>query len=181
MIGCILEEYATISTDLVDRLYDQNAGKEIPEMFHRVYAQHRLRNLTYPARSFLVQSIDGKPRRTPLAAASLKGCSRQDLQTKDLAGSLFQIDGKKQTELHFDKDFAASLFVGGGRGNVFIGEEREFRNANPPAIPVSSGDILLIPAGMSYRVTNESADILRVSVQRIRVDVAFPPDLDKIS
>jgi hypothetical protein len=62
-----------------------------------------------------------------------------------------------------------------------MGEEREFYGANPPDIPVSGGDILLIPAGISYIVRNESADILRFSLQRIRVDVAFPREPDAIS
>jgi hypothetical protein len=119
VIGCILEEYATISTDMVDRLHDQNAGCKIP-------------------------------------------------------------DGHQQSERIGDKSFAASLFVSSGRGHVLIGEEREFRNAKPPEIPVSGGDVLLIPAGISYQAINESADILRFSLQRINVDIAFPRNLDEI-
>jgi hypothetical protein len=174
VIGCILEEYATISTDMVDRLHDQNAGHKIPEIFSRTYALSVLKNLSYPAQSFLVQSDNGNIERMPLLSTSFKGGFRQELETRDLAGSLFQIDGQQQTERLCDRDYAASLFVSRGRGRVFIGEEREFHSANPPDIPVSSGDILLIPAGISYKITNGSADILRFSLQRIRVDVAFP-------
>jgi uncharacterized RmlC-like cupin family protein len=178
VLGCILEEYATISTDLVDRLHDQNAGQKIPEMFNRPYAQSVLRSLSYPANSFLVQSGNRTIERMPLPSTSFRGGSRQDLQTKDLAGSLFQIDGQQQTEMLCDKDYAASLFVSSGRGRVFIGEEREFHSSNPPELPASSGDIFLIPAGISYQVTNESSDTLRFSLQRIKVDVAFPSSLD---
>jgi hypothetical protein len=178
VIGCILEEYATISTDMVDRLHDQNAGHKIPEIFNRPYALSVLENLSFPAQSFLVQSGNGNIERMPLLSTLFKGGLRQELQTTDLAGSLFQIDGQQQTEMLCDRNYAASLFVSGGRGRVFIGEEREFHSANPPDIPVSSGDILLIPAGISYKVINESADILRFSRQRIRVDVAFPHDIE---
>jgi uncharacterized RmlC-like cupin family protein len=174
VIGCILEEYATISTDMVDRLYDQNAGQKIPGIFNRAYARSVLRKLSFPAQSFWVQSGNGKPERTPLPSTSFNGGSRQEIQIKGLTGSLFQLDGQKQTDLQFDKDFAASLFVSSGRGHVFIGEEREFHGANPQEIPVSGGDILLIPAGISYKVANGSADILKFSLQRIRVDIAFP-------
>jgi hypothetical protein len=174
VIGCILEEYATISTDMVDRLHDQNAGHRIPEIFTRTYALSVLKNLSFPAQSFLVHSGNGTIERMPLLSSSFEGGLRQELETRDLAGSLFQIDGKQQTAMLCDKDYAASLFVSGGSGFVFIGEEREFQNANPPAIPVSGGDILLLPAGITYKVTNGSADILRFSLQRIRVDVAFP-------
>jgi hypothetical protein len=173
VIGCILEEYATVSTDMVDRLYDQNAGHTIPEIFNRTYALNVLKNLSYPARSFLVQSGNGIIERKPLLSMSFKGGLRQEIETRDLAGSLFQIDGQQQTEMLCDKDYAASLFVSGGQGRVFIGEKREFHSANPPDIPVSSGDILLIPAGISYKIKNESADIFSFSLQKIRVDVAF--------
>jgi hypothetical protein len=181
VIGCILEEYATISTDLVDRLYDQNAGHAIPEKFNRPYARSELKNLSYPAQSFLIQSGNKKIERIPLLSKSFRGGCRQEIESKDLAGALFQIDGQQQTEILCDKDCAASLFVSGGLGRVFIGEEREFSRANPPELLVSSGDILLIPAGISYKVTNESADPLRFSLQRIKVDIAFPSNLDEIS
>src|SRR5262245_25852749 len=39
VIGCVLEEYATISTDMVERLHDQNAGKKIPANFTRANAE----------------------------------------------------------------------------------------------------------------------------------------------
>jgi hypothetical protein len=181
VLGCILEEYATISTDLVDRLFDQNAGHAIPELFNRPYALNELKNLSYPAQSFLVQSGNGKIERMPLLSTSFRGGRRQEIESKDLAGSLFQIEGQQQTEMFHDKDYAASLFVSGGRGLVFIGEECEFSSANPPELPVSRGDILLIPAGISYKVTNESADPLSFSLQRIKVDTAFPCNLDQIS
>jgi hypothetical protein len=180
VLGCILEEYATISTDLVDRLHDQNAGHKIPEIFNRSYALSVLKKLSYPAQSFLVQSINRNLERSPLSSTSFKGGRRQDFVTKDLAGSLFEIREYQHTELLSDRDFAASLFVSGGRGRVLIGEEREFHNIIPPEIPVSSGDVLLIPAGISYQVINEGADNLRFSLQRIKVDIAFPRNLDAI-
>jgi hypothetical protein len=180
VIGCILEEYATISTDMVDRLHDQNASCKIPEIFSRPYALSVLKNLSYPAQSFLVQSADGNIKRTPLLSTPFKGGHHQEFKTKDLSGSLFQIDGHQQSEKIYDKSYAASLFVSSGQGHVLIGEEREFHNAKPPEIPVSGGDVLLIPAGISYQVINESADILRFSLQRINVDIAFPRNLDEI-
>jgi hypothetical protein len=173
VIGCMLEEYATVSTDMVDRLFDQNAGDKIPELFNRSYAQNALKNLSYPSRSFLVNSHNEKIERMPLRSTSFKGGFSQELKIKELDGSLFHIEARQQTERLYDKDHAASLFVSGGRGRVFIGEEREFQGANPPEIFVSGGDILLIPAGISCQVINDSADILRFSLQRIRADVAF--------
>ena len=39
VVGCVLEEFATVSTDMVDRLHDQNAGKKIPADFTRAFAE----------------------------------------------------------------------------------------------------------------------------------------------
>ncbi|HEY0780856.1 MAG TPA: hypothetical protein VGE98_00260, partial [Thermoanaerobaculia bacterium] len=41
-VGCILEEFANVSTDMVERLHDQNAGRPIPDDFHRAAARERL-------------------------------------------------------------------------------------------------------------------------------------------
>src|SRR5947209_4608400 len=51
VIGCILEEFATASTDMVDRLHDQNAGDPIPESYQRESVLHRLRTLPSPSTS----------------------------------------------------------------------------------------------------------------------------------
>src|SRR6202040_2959210 len=51
VIGCTLEEFATISTDMVDRLHDQNRGKPIPAAFDKAWAGERLRGLRSPAAS----------------------------------------------------------------------------------------------------------------------------------
>src|SRR6266851_2643865 len=48
VIGCTLEEFATISTDMVDRLHDQNRDKPIPAAFDKTWAAERLRGLRSP-------------------------------------------------------------------------------------------------------------------------------------
>src|SRR5208337_2502550 len=43
VVGCVLEEYATVSTDMVRRLHDQNEGRAIPASFTRANAERALR------------------------------------------------------------------------------------------------------------------------------------------
>ncbi len=54
VLGCVMEEYANVSTDMVDRLYDQNKGNSIPKKFTREYFQIQLNNIQYLQRNRLV-------------------------------------------------------------------------------------------------------------------------------
>jgi len=54
VLGCVMEEYANVSTDMVDRLYDQNKDNSIPKKFTREYFQSQLNNIQYPQRNRLV-------------------------------------------------------------------------------------------------------------------------------
>ncbi len=68
VIGCTLEEFATISTDMVDRLHDQNRGKPIPAAFDKTWAGARLRDLRSPAASRRVAGTRDDPRIEELPA-----------------------------------------------------------------------------------------------------------------
>ena len=43
VVGCVLAEFATVSTDMVDRLHDQNEGATIPAEFTRAFSEERIR------------------------------------------------------------------------------------------------------------------------------------------
>ncbi len=43
VVGCVLAEFATVSTDMVDRLHDQNEGAPIPAEFTRAFSEERIR------------------------------------------------------------------------------------------------------------------------------------------
>lgn len=58
VLGCVMEEYANVSTDMVDRLHDQNKGKLIPQKFNREYFQSQLSNTQYP-REYRLASRNG--------------------------------------------------------------------------------------------------------------------------
>ena len=57
VVGCVLEEFATVSTDMVDRLHDQNAGKKIPADFTRAYAEAALQKIEPPSQNRLVKGF----------------------------------------------------------------------------------------------------------------------------
>src|SRR5215470_12043708 len=54
VVGCVLAEFATVSTDMVDRLHDQNEGRAIPAEFTRTFSEERIRALKWPEASQLV-------------------------------------------------------------------------------------------------------------------------------
>lgn len=65
-IGCTLEEYANTSTDMVDRLYDQNKGRVVPAHFNRTYFLQRLEDLAYPIAHRLIERSGGSFVTAPL-------------------------------------------------------------------------------------------------------------------
>ena len=48
VLGCVLAEFATVSTDMVDRLHDQNAGRPTPAEFTRAFSEAGIANITWP-------------------------------------------------------------------------------------------------------------------------------------
>ena len=54
VVGCALAEFATVSTDMVDRLHDQNEGAPIPAEFSRAFAEERIGRLAWPVESSCV-------------------------------------------------------------------------------------------------------------------------------
>jgi len=68
VIGCTLEEFATASTDMVDRLHDQNEGAAIPESYRRYRVQELLRTTPFPAASRSVTGRNRQPAPIPRSA-----------------------------------------------------------------------------------------------------------------
>jgi hypothetical protein len=60
VVGCLLEEFATVSTDMVERLHDQNAGRPIPADFTRASSEKIMRTLEAPTRNRLVEGFGNR-------------------------------------------------------------------------------------------------------------------------
>ena len=65
-----------MSTDMVVRLHDQNAGKTIPTYFNRDYSSRNLRRLELPQRNRLVDLLSGAPSCSPIEPVKVMGGQR---------------------------------------------------------------------------------------------------------
>jgi mannose-6-phosphate isomerase-like protein (cupin superfamily) len=174
VIGCVLEEFATVSTDMVERLHDQNHRGEIPSHFNRGYVQERLSEISLPSKSRLVNNCSpDAPEIEELQAEEIPGGHLTRLAETALVASRYVIEARGASELFVDEERASSIFIAEGAGRVIIADEAEAKRTSPPSIAVSAGDVLMIPAGLHYGFVNEDAAPLKLSEQRISFDVAF--------
>jgi len=174
VIGCTLEEFATVSTDMVDRLHDQNAGHEIPSHFTRDYVQGQLSKISFPQTSRLVNNCP--PAATQIEeipAEQIRGGYLVPLARTAIIASRYHIEAGQASDLLLDEQNAASIYVAAGAGRVIVADEREAGRTTPPSVKVTAGDVLMIPAGTSYGFVNEERTPLVLSEQRISLDVAF--------
>ena len=173
VIGCVLAEFATVSTDMVDRLHDQNEGRPIPSRFCRAFAEAGLRAIRWPQASQRVTFTATGYSRAPLAARPAGGGSRTLYGEGPLVASLLQCDKGGASEVMADPERAACLHVVEGSGRLLLGEAGELRRVSPPAIAMTAGDVFFVAPGAHYGLVNEGDTPLRVSEQRIPWSTAF--------
>jgi hypothetical protein len=173
VIGCTLEEFATISTDMVDRLHDQNRGKPIPAAFDKTWAGARLRDLRSPAASRRVAGTKDDPRIEELPARDVPGGSKTVLADGFVVASQLRVEPRGETEVSSDPCCAASLFVRAGEGRVLMGTAAEMGRADAPSLPLRTADLLTIPHGIQYAFVNEGGAPLEIVEHKIRPEVAF--------
>jgi mannose-6-phosphate isomerase-like protein (cupin superfamily) len=171
VIGCVLEEYATVSTDMVDRLHDQNAGKRIPSTFNRVSAEAALRTIKAPPNSRLVRGF-GHRKVEPIARVAIPGGERMTLCDSFVRAARYVIRPGEQTALEHDDRRAALLRFFSGPGSVVMADGAEV-GRSMPRIQFASADLILIPPGIQYAVRNEGDGYVEYSEHRIAPEVAF--------
>jgi hypothetical protein len=171
VMGCVLEEYATVSTDMVERLHDQNAGKTVPANFTRENAEASLRALEAPESSRLVS---GNAQRIlqEIAPEWIPGGERFLLCDSFVRAARYRIGPKMETAIGKDEVRATSLRVFEGSGSLLL-EDRFETGSSQPRIEFGKGDLFLIPPGIHYSLANESSDYLEFSEHTIAPDVAF--------
>lgn len=147
-IGCILEEYANTSTDMVQRLYDQNAGRKIPEQFSRVFVENGLNELSVPDHSVLV-SIDATHTREQIDAQETDYGRKIVLHdTSDfLAVRTFVAPAKSEQIVCEDRYL--SLYITEGEGELRVAEQ---------VLTVKKGDPVLLVSHSSWVLRNTSRD-----------------------
>jgi len=174
VVGCILEEFANVSSDMVDRLYDQNLAtrEQIPEKFTKKYAKEKLLELQSTSPKRLVDFRKGWIAQ-PLKKEDVKGVIKTTIADIDNFTSLNYIFPPDHTsEQMTDPDRHISLYVWKGEGEIRIGDHDEWKSAQPPSINISKGDLLFIPANQIYEIISSSSP-LEITEHHIAGDVAF--------
>ncbi|UCH96604.1 MAG: hypothetical protein JSV88_07075 [Candidatus Aminicenantes bacterium] len=173
VIGCVLEEYATVSTDMVERLFDQNAGRKIPSFFNRDYTRERLISIKFPGSSRHVNINLNQKSVTEIKPLTIPGGTKLPLSAGHIFASRYRIEPAKASEPMVDRRCASGVYFTRGKGQLIVGNEKEVNQLTPPSIPVSAGDLVLIPNGIYYAFVCEGTDPLECSEQRTPFDVAF--------
>jgi mannose-6-phosphate isomerase-like protein (cupin superfamily) len=173
VIGCVVEEFATVSTDMVDRLYDQNASAQVPADFTREFVRSRLAEIRYPSASRVVHGESPGE----IVAERVEGGSVRVLSDSFVTASAYSVDPRSTGPALHDRERAASVYVTGGAGEFVIADAEEMAAPTaPPAIAVAAGDLLTIVPGVHYRAINRAGEPLTFSEHRIAPGVAFGPE-----
>jgi mannose-6-phosphate isomerase-like protein (cupin superfamily) len=171
VIGCVLEEYATVSTDMVKRLHDQNEGRAIPAAFTRAHTERALRAIEPPPRHRLVRGF-GDRDITAIEPVSFPGGERVVLCDSFLKAACYRLQPGRETALACDESRALILRVARGEGSIVLADSAELGTARP-AVEFGRGDLILIPPGIHYAVRNQGPDECEYSEQCIAPEVAL--------
>jgi len=171
VIGCVLEEYATVSTDMVDRLHDQNAGKKIPADFTRANAEAALRKIEPPVRTRLVKGFGAREIET-IEPVAVPGGEQFLLCDSFVRAARYVIKPGAETATERDDHRAVLLRISRGRGSALIADATELGDSKP-RLEFGKGDLLLIPPGIHYAIRNEDSGYVEYSEHRIVPGVAF--------
>ena len=173
VVGCVLAEFATVSTDMVDRLHDQNEGKKIPAEFTRAFSEGKIRGLTWPATSHRVTLGESGWTREEIRLHPIRGGRKATLGDDErFSASLIEVEAGGQTEVVSSPDRAISVHIASGTGRLLLGTADEL-HASRPAIAGRAGDLFLIAPHAHYAFANDGAAPLVVAEHRIAPAVAF--------
>lgn len=171
VVGCVMEEYATVSTDMVDRLHDQNAGRKIPAHFNRASTDAALRAIEMPSHNRLVKGF-GERNIEAIQPVAVQGGERFLLCDSFVRAAHYVIRPGAETAAERDEDRAILLRISRGRGSTAIADATELGDSMP-RVEFRQGDLLLIPPGIHFAVRNEDNGWLEYSEQRLAPGVAF--------
>jgi mannose-6-phosphate isomerase-like protein (cupin superfamily) len=171
VIGCTLAEFATVSTDMVDRLHDQNERRLVPVDFTRTFAEDRISRLPWPETSHLLAS--GSWSRSPIPSRRIGGGSRTVLDDGVVTAAVYRLDAGAVTEPSVDANRATSLHIVSGSGRLVLGDAAEVRRSSPPTLDARAGDLFFIAPGAHYGFVNDHTAPLIVAEHRIPHETAF--------
>ena len=167
VMGCQIEEYASVSVDVVERLHDQNRDAPMPAKFTRTYTLQHLSALRQPATHRAV-SVDG--RFSPAIAEELApGVRRHSLvDCPELQATVWKLaPGTTTPILDVHRDRAVQLYISSGSSRVAIGNHTDVAGHPVDAIAVEGPGTTLIAPGMSFVISNTSDHLLAVSMHSV--------------
>lgn len=173
VVGCTLAEFATVSTDMVDRLHDQNERRLIPADFTRGYAEDRLRQLPWPGSARRVSMEPAGWRRTAIPEQRVSGGVRTVLDDGVVTAATYVFAAGAVSDPMVDASRAASVHIVSGSGRLVLGDASEVRRASPPTLAARAGDLFFIPPGAHYGFVNDHTEPLIVAEHRIPHATAF--------
>jgi mannose-6-phosphate isomerase-like protein (cupin superfamily) len=174
VVGCVLAEFATVSTDMVDRLHDQNEGRSIPAEFTRAFSESRIRNLQFPEHSRRVTLEPSGWSRSDVPSRPIQGGRQTDFGNDDrFSASVFRVEPGARTATSTIADRATCLHVATGSGQLALGTRDELRSASPPELNAKAGDLFLIAPDAHYAILNDTCHPLVVARHEIPPAVAF--------
>ncbi|HEY4026419.1 MAG TPA: hypothetical protein VGO86_08305 [Candidatus Dormibacteraeota bacterium] len=173
VIGCVLEEFATVSTDMVDRLHDQNAGRPIPAEFDRAYSRRRLDTLVVPDQARRLALGGAAPLVTRIEPVPVPGGAQLTVADTFVLARRTLVDPGRTTAIQHDDERAAIVHVTRGSGRIVVADRYEIAHPDPPSLPVRKADVLLIPPGIHHAFASDNTEPLEVSEHRITLEAAL--------
>ncbi len=168
VLGCVLEEYATVSTDMVDRLHDQNTGRSDSHFVDPETVATWLSQLPRPMPNMCWASLTSKPE--PLAAHAGKGVTQIVLaNTSEFLAERFEIDAGNEFRIEADPERARSLFCLGGNCRVMLAAARDANAA--ASLQLASGDVIIVPPAIAAEIIADEKTSL--SSHTIRPELAL--------
>jgi mannose-6-phosphate isomerase-like protein (cupin superfamily) len=171
VVGCVLEEYATVSTDMVDRLHDQNAGKKIPADFTRAFTEAALQEIEPPPRNRMIKGFGAREIET-IEPVAVPGGEQFLLCDSFVRAARYVIKPGAETATERDDRRAVLLRISRGRGSAVMADASELGGPKP-RLAFDKGDLFLIPPGIHYAIRNEGSGYVEYSEHRIAPGVAF--------
>ena len=164
VFGCVMEEYANISTDVVDRLHDQNKDRSVPDHYNRQYFNKLLKKVVYPLSNNLVSRQGDSFTRAVINWQNHDDISElKILQSSDFEAKRILIPNGKYWNLHTNDNYV-SLFLTSGSAKC----EYEGRNIN-----LGGYEILFCLPYCNWTIQNTSGDNLEFSMIKINKSVAL--------
>jgi len=172
VLGCVMEEYANVSTDMVDRLYDQNMGKLIPQKFNRKYFLDQLTDIQYPKENRLVSRSDGGFISQLLEQSYVNGITVLPIsEAETYSAKRISIPPKGSWQFTTDRRFM-SAFVSDGSAQCELLAQNGQKDAGRE-LQLDTHDVFLGLPRCEWRISNFSEHDLWLSVLEIDENFAL--------